>query len=177
MSGPLSQSEGRLLAKRVGNHKRLTRTGMRMKSKQRVGFTLVEMLISITVMGAVAAMGLPKVNSSIRQQRVIAASNALAGDMEAAFSLAARQRRPVRILYDSPTREIRIIDRTALTVYSRRPLGLTSEYHLDAVSISPATVDVFPVGLASAAFTVTLTNGPFQRRVIVTRTGLTRVTP
>ncbi len=156
-----------------------------MKSKQmraRAGFTMVEMLISITVMGTVAAMGLPKVNSTIRQQRVIAASTALASDVEAAFSVAARQRKPVRILYDSPSGEIRVIDRTALIVssqlivYSRRPLGLTSEYHLDAVSISPATVDVFPVGLASAGFTVTLTNGAFHRRVIVTRTGLTRVT-
>ena len=151
-----------------------------MKSKQkraRVGFTLVEMLISITVMGTVAAMGMPKVNSTIRQQRVIAASNALASDVEAAFSVTARQRKPVRILYDSPSGEIRVVDRTTPTVvYSRRPLGLTSEYHLDAVSLSPATVDVFPVGLASAGFTVTLTNGAFQRRVIVTRTGLTRVT-
>jgi Tfp pilus assembly protein FimT len=145
--------------------------------RARVGFTLVETLISITVMGAVAAISLPKVNSTIRQQRVIAASNALAGDVEAAFSVAARQRKPIRILYDASSGEIRVVDRTALTVYSRRPLGLTSEYHLDAVSISPATVDVFPVGLASAAFTVTLTNGAFQRRVIVTRTGLTRVTP
>jgi prepilin-type N-terminal cleavage/methylation domain-containing protein len=151
-----------------------------METKQmraRVGFTLVEMLISITVLGTVAAMGLPRVNSTIRQQRVIAASNALAGDIESAFSVAARQRKPVRILYDSPSGEIRVIDRAALTIYSRRPLGLTSEYHLDAVSIAPATVDVYPVGLASAAFTVTLTNGAFQRRVIVTRTGLTRVRP
>ena len=150
-----------------------------MKSKQmraRAGFTMVEMLISITVMGTVAAMGLPKVNSTIRQQRVIAASNALQGDVEAAFSVAARQRKPVRIYYDSPSGEIRIVDRTALTVYNRRPLGLSSEYHLDAVSISPATVDVYPVGLTSAAFTVTLTNGAFHRRVVVTRTGLTRVT-
>ena len=146
------------------------------QKRARVGFTLVEMLISVTIMGSVAAMGLPKVNSTIRQQRVIAASNALAGDVEAAFSVAARQRKPVRILYDAPTGEIRVIDRAAKTVYRRRPLGQTSEYHLDAVSISPAAVDVFPVGLASAAFTVTLTNGAFHRRVVVTRTGLTRVT-
>jgi hypothetical protein len=111
----------------------------------------------------------------MRQRRVIAASVAVSQDIETAFSLAARQRRPVRLAFDASSGEVRVTDRAATTVYRRRPLLMTSEYKLDAVTLSPAPVEVFPNGVASTGFTITLTNGAFSRQVIVARTGLTRV--
>lgn len=136
---------------------------------------MVEMLIVVTVLGTVTAMAMPNVNSTIRQRRVIAAANALSSDVEAAFSLAARQRRPVRVAYDAASGEIRVADQATGTVYRRRPLQMSSEYHLDAVSMSPPFIDIFPNGVGSADFSVSLTNGAFQRQIAVTRTGLTRV--
>jgi prepilin-type N-terminal cleavage/methylation domain-containing protein len=139
------------------------------------GLSLIEVLIVVSLLGALSAFGLPTVNKTIRQRRVIAASVAVSRDVETAFSLAARQRRPVRLSFDASSGEMRVTDRAATTVYRRRPLLLTSEYKLDAVAMSPDPVEVFPNGVSSAGFTVTLTNGSFSRQVVVARTGLTRV--
>lgn len=143
----------------------------------RSAFTMVELLIAISVLGTVAAIALPNVNRTVRQRRVIAAAAALSRDMESAFSLASRQRRPIRVSYDAASGAIRIVDRASGTVYRSRAVGATSEYHLTAVSISPPVVDLFPTGLGSAAFSISLTNGGYQRQVAVTRTGLARVLP
>lgn len=138
------------------------------------GLSLIELLIVVSLVGIVSAFGLPSVNKSMRQRRVIAASMAVARDVESAFSLAARQRKPVRVVFDGASGEIRISDRATSTVYRRRPLLSTSEYKLDAATMSPASIEVFPNGVGSAGFTITLTNGSFSRQVVVTRTGLTR---
>jgi prepilin-type N-terminal cleavage/methylation domain-containing protein len=153
----------------------MKRRSDRQKRHLRPAFTMVEMLIVIAVLGSIIAMALPNVNNTIRQRRVIAAASALSGDVDAAFSLAARQRRPVRVAYHAASGEIRVADRVTGTVYRRRPLRLSSEYHLDAVSMSPSSIDVYPNGVGSAGFSVNLTNGAFQRQILVTRTGLTRV--
>lgn len=139
------------------------------------GFTLIELLIVIVVLGILASMIGPRMHQAIRQRRVIAATTALSGDIEAAFSLAARQRRPIRLVYDSPSGELRVTDRAAGTVYRKRALLSTSEYKLGAAAMSAASIDLFPNGLASSPFNITLTNGAFSRQVAVTRTGLTRV--
>lgn len=144
-------------------------------NRTRPGFTLIEMLIVIVVLGSIAAIGLPRMNQTIRQRRVIAATHALSGDIEAAFSLAARQRRPIRLIYDSPSGELRVTDRTVGTVYRKRALLFSSEYKLGAAVMSAASIDLFPNGLASSPFNITLTSGAFSRQVAVTRTGLTRV--
>ncbi len=138
---------------------------------------MVEMLIAVTVLGTVTAMAMPNVSSAVRQRRVIAAAATLSSDIESAFSLAARQRRPIRVSYHTASGEVRIADRASGTVFRRRPLGASSEYRLSATSMSPGVVDVFPGGVASAPFSFSLTNGAYQRQVTVTRAGLTRVTP
>lgn len=149
------------------------------KSKRlgRAAFTIVEVLVVVAVLGSVAAVAMPNVNRTVRQRRVIAAATALSKDMESAFSLAARQRRPIRLSYDASSGAILIADRASGTVYRSRPLAATSEYHLTAVTMAPPLVDLFPTGLSSAAFNISLTNGVYQRQVAVTRTGLTRVLP
>ena len=127
-------------------------------------------------MGTLASMAMPAVNATIRHRRLIGATNALAADLEVAFSLAGRQRKPVVVSYDAGSGEIRVADRATDSVYLRRPLGATSEYRLDTVTMSPATVQLFPSGVGSAAFTILLTNGAFPRQIAVARTGLMRIT-
>ena len=131
----------------------------------------------LVILALVGTIALPSVNRTIRQQRVIAASAALAADVDAAFSVAARQRRPVRLSYDAASGEVRAADRATGTIYRRRPLRDESDFKLTSVVLAPTTVDVFPSGIASAAFTLTLTNGAYQRQVTVTRTGLSRILP
>lgn len=143
---------------------------------RRRGVTMIESMITLVVLGTTMSMALPKMNASVRQRRVIAAANALNADVPVAFSLAARQRKPVTVSFHSSTGEIRIQDRSTNTVYHRRALLSTSEYQLDSVKISPATIQLFPNGVASSAFTVSLYNGRYSRVITVGRTGFTRVT-
>jgi Tfp pilus assembly protein FimT len=137
---------------------------------------MVESLIVIVVFGTMLSIGLPRANQGIRQRRVIAASNALNADMPIAFSVAARQRKPVSLTYDAASGEVRVTDRATGAIYSRRALRSTSEFKLDSVSMTPATVQVFPNGVSSSAFTIRLANGSFVRQLSVGRTGLSRVT-
>lgn len=145
-------------------------------TRGRRGVTMVESVIAIVVFGTMLSIGLPKVNEGVRQRRVIGASNALNSAIPQAFSLAARQRKPVTLLYDAASGEVRVIDRNDSTVYARRALRNTSEYMLDTVTMTPSSVQVFPNGVASSAFTIRLANGRFVRQLNVGRTGLSRVT-
>lgn len=146
------------------------------RTRSRRGVTVVEMVIVIVVLGTMLSIGLPRMNEGVRQRRVIAASSALSADIPIAFSVAARQRKPVSLSYDAASGEVRVADRVTGTIYARRALGSTSEYMLDSVTMTPASVHVFPNGVSSSAFTIRLANGSFVRQLSVGRTGLRRVT-
>src|SRR5512138_3492585 len=88
------------------------------RSGSRRGVTMVESVIVIVVMGTMLSIGLPRMNEGVRQRRVIAASNALNSDIPGAFSLAARQRKPVSLSYDAASGEVRVIDRATGAIYA-----------------------------------------------------------
>ena len=145
--------------------------------RNRSGMTLVEWMIVIVILGTMLAIALPRANDSIRHRRVIAASNAVNADIPVAFSLAARQRKPVSLSYDAASGELRVVDRTDPNIiYARRALKGTSEYMLDTVTMTPASVQFLPNGVSSSAFTIRLANGKFSRQLFVARTGFSRVT-
>ncbi|MGH7628021.1 MAG: GspH/FimT family protein [Gemmatimonadales bacterium] len=97
----------------------------------------------------------------------------MAGDLELAFSMAARQRKPMRV--DLAGTTYTIADRAGGTVRFRRPLGPDSEYRVQTVTFSADPVDVFPSGVASSADTVTLTSGPAVRRIVKSPAGQVRI--
>jgi Tfp pilus assembly protein FimT len=137
---------------------------------------MAETMIVVVIIGTMLAIALPRANDDIRQRRVISAAHQLSADIPTAFSVAARQRKPVTLSYDAASGEMRVTDRTTGVVYLRRPLSSTSEFMLEDVTMTPATVHVFPNGVASSAFTIRLSNGSFVRELSVGRTGLNRVT-
>ena len=144
--------------------------------RSRRGFTMVESIIVVVVFGTMLSIGVPKANKGIRQRRVIAATNALNAEIPAAFSLAARQRKPVTLSYDATSGEVLVSDRATGVILARRALKNTSEYMLESVTMTPSSVQVFPNGVSSSAFTIQLANGSFARTISVGRTGLSRVT-
>jgi prepilin-type N-terminal cleavage/methylation domain-containing protein len=146
-------------------------------NSSRPGFSLIEMLVTVSMLAIMVGMAAPSVSTQITHARVNGAAQVVAGELENALSVAGRQRRPVRVVVDGTSREVRITDRASGQIISRRALGAIAEYKLASVSSSPSTVDILPHGIASASTVVTLTAGSYSRRVRMTRGGHVRVIP
>ena len=149
----------------------------RSDSALRAGFSLIEMLVTVSMLGIMVGMAAPNVSKEISHSRVNGAAQVVAADLEQALSMAGRQRRPVRVVIDGAAKEIRLLDRVSGQLISRRVLGDISEYKLYSVAGSPATVDLLPHGVATASTIVTLSAGGYSRNVTMTRGGHVRVSP
>ena len=139
------------------------------------GYTLIEVVIVLLIIGLLAAMALPAVSQLMQSGRLDAAQAVVASDLQTALSIAGRQRKPVRISWDSAAVAYTISDRASATAFRVRPLGIGSEFSMTSVTFVPATVDVFPGGVASAALTVRVSWNGSARTVTMTRTGLVRL--
>ncbi len=139
------------------------------------GFTILELVMVMGIMALMAAIAIPRVADTIRHNKVNRAAMIVAGDLQTAFSVAGRQRAPVRVSVNTGTQTYTIANRSTGTTIRSRALGSTSEYTLSALTFSPATIDIFPTGISSAALTVTVTSGDYSRQVTASRTGLVRL--
>ena len=143
----------------------------------RSGFTLIEMMTAITVMGTAAAMAFPQVAVTVSHARVNQAATVAAGEFEMASSLADRQRKPVRITVDPSYKTIVIADRSTGAILSEKKYGLVSEYRLSRLIGVPAQIDIFPNGTVSGSLRLTMQIDNYVRHVTMTRAGQVRVTP
>src|SRR5688572_30108141 len=143
----------------------------------RAGFSLIEMMVTVSMLGIMVGMVAPNVSKDISHSRVNSAARVVAADLEQALSMAGRQRRPVRVVFDGSAKEVRLIDRVTGNLISRRALGDLSEYKLYSVAGSPSTVDLLPHGVATASTIVTISAGGYSRTVTMTRGGHVRVSP
>jgi prepilin-type N-terminal cleavage/methylation domain-containing protein len=146
-------------------------------ARVRPGITLIEMLIALGVLAIMAGAIAPMVSRHISHSRVNGAAQVLAGDLEKALSLAGRQRRPVRVTVDAAQRSVLIADRTTGQTIARHAYGPATEYKVETLSSSPASIDILPHGVATSAATLTVAIGGYSRRVTLTRAGLVRVQP
>ncbi len=144
--------------------------------RQHSGFTLLEVIVTLVIIGILAAAGMPAVARAISHSSVNNAAAVVAGDLEAAFSIAARQRRPVRVRINAGTRSYAITDRTTSAVLRSRSLDSQSDLKVGSISGSPTAVDVFPNGLSSGPLTVTIATHGYAATVSMTRAGKVRIT-
>ena len=139
----------------------------------RGGFTAIEMLIVVVIIGIMAASVMPRISRIVAEERIRKLQAAVATDFELAFALANRERKPVTVTYNTTTKVLAITDRATSTVLKTRYLGQNQSFSTTGVTFSPTNgITIFPAGLATAAVTVTVTNGNFTRTVSVTRAGL-----
>ena len=146
-----------------------------LRSRARSGFTLIETIIVLVVVAMMTSLIAPKVNSAIGHARVNNSANVIAGDLQLAFSLASRQRTPLRITIDPTASTYSIVTRGG-TVIKQRNLGDGSDLHVSTMSSSVTTLDVFPNGLSSGPITITVGISGYQQTISMTRAGQVRVT-
>jgi prepilin-type N-terminal cleavage/methylation domain-containing protein len=127
--------------------------------RSRDGFTLVEVLIVMILIGIVGGIAMTQVGGMLAQTRVQRAASVVAADLKLAHSLAGRRRQPVRISIDTVGRVFRVRDYTTpTTIYSQRFFHSAGEYPVD-----------------NFAVTVTLRAAGRSRVVTMSRAGQVRV--
>lgn len=141
------------------------------------GFSMLEMLIVLIIIAILVGIVIPKISRLIRHERVNRAAQVLVQDLQNGFAMAGRQRAPVRLTFTPTTKTYIFSDRSSGTVLQTRVMSTGSEYSLTALTPSVTTVDILPNGIGSAAFTVDLVNGDYQRRVWASTAGFIRMNP
>lgn len=143
---------------------------------QRRGFTLLELLVVITLIGVISLMAFGRTSSIMTQWRVTRASQAFGEELQSAFAIVGRNRKPITITLDKSNMELRMSDRAGV-VYRRRNFGPTSAYKLDPEDIwtSHLTLEVYPPGLAADSLSVTISRQGKFRRIRLLRGGLVQI--
>ncbi len=126
------------------------------------GFTLIEMLVIISVLGTIMAFAAPPMSRFMRTNRITGATNTLAGDLRYARSLASSQRRTYEFRV-APTSYSIVCVSPARTILTRT---LDHGVHFAARD----TMTFFAYGLTESA-TLTLQKDDCSRIVRMNATG------
>lgn len=119
-----------------------------------------------------------RISAIISRQRVNRAAIALANDLQAAFTLAMRDRKPVRISFDTTKMQLSVTDVASGAVFRRTSL---TGFNLNSsnITLSRSSVSVYPAGLSndSLSFTLSATIGgaTYTQRVRMTQGGLVQI--
>src|SRR3954471_5573885 len=92
--------------------------------RARRGFSLIEMLIVVILVGIVMSIAGVKMTNIRTQQRVVRGASTIQTQMETAFAIAGRNRAPTLITFSTSASAIyvKVTDRTGTTEYGRADL-------------------------------------------------------
>jgi len=124
--------------------------------RRRTAFTMLETLVVLVVLGVAVAMLIPQVRSAADSWRSRQSAGLIANDLETAFSLASRERKPVRLTCYCDQQRYVVTDRATGAVLLERKMGLTTEYGMKTMTFSVNPIDIFPPGSSSSGVTVTI---------------------
>jgi prepilin-type N-terminal cleavage/methylation domain-containing protein len=146
-------------------------------SPRRRGFSLLELLIVISMIGLISLMAFGRISSMMTQWRVSRAAQAYGEELQSAFAIVGRDRKPIRITMDRTMMELRITNRDYSVTYRKRNFGKTSAYKLDSVDVTPTwrTLEIYPPGLAADSLSVVISRQGKFRRVRMLRGGLVQI--
>jgi type II secretory pathway pseudopilin PulG len=145
-----------------------------------LGFTLVEMAFVFVLIGIMTLMTVPRMRQVIQASQVSRSASIVASDLEQAFTLAGRFRKPMRISCTCGTGTYTVADLSDGTVRLRRTLGQDSD--LGTLTLTwelpiAGTVDVFPSGVSTAQLRVRITSGVSTKAVTLSTAGHVRIAP
>lgn len=143
---------------------------------RRRGFTILELVIVIVMISLVSMISLGRASSMMTHWRVARAAQAYGEELQSAFALVGRNRKPLTITLDQTNMELRLTDRAGV-IYRRRNFGPTSAYKLNAadVSASRLTLEIYPPGLAGDSMSVVISRQGQFRRIRMLRGGLVQI--
>lgn len=167
-------------------------TDHRATASTRRGFTILELLVVVVMMGILATMSVGKTASIMTNWRVNRAAQAYSEELQLAFALVGRNRKPVIIEFRKDSMNLTIRSRPDAagntTVFRRRNFGPSSEYKLDSanITLTPAplssapyssVLEVYPPGLAADSLSVMIKYNRFEvtKRVRMLRGGLVQI--
>jgi prepilin-type N-terminal cleavage/methylation domain-containing protein len=145
--------------------------------RSRRAFSMLELLVVISMIGVISMMAFGRTTSMLAGWRVSRAAQAYGEELQSAFAIVGRDRKPVRIVFNDTTMELKITNRAGTVTYRRRSFGPQTEYKLDSANVTPSVLklEVFPPGLAADSLSVVFSrNGKF-RRVRMLRGGLVQI--
>jgi len=141
----------------------------------RLGFTLIEAVMVILIIATVVGALTPSVIRQITHARVNRAARVVAADFYLAQSTASRNHQPILVTIDSTARTVTLSDfNTSSSILVRR-FGPSTEFKLLRLYGTPATVIVFPSGMANASVAIVVGDASFSRNVNMSRAGQIRV--
>jgi prepilin-type N-terminal cleavage/methylation domain-containing protein len=142
----------------------------------RSGFTLLELMVVVMIMGVVGTMSAGRFHALIVHQRITRAASAVQNDLEAAFATAGRNRRPVRIQWDAASRQLNVTDRLGTRTYRHTGLG-GDPYGLKygVVSVSRSPVEIYPTGMANDTLLITISLENTTKSVRMSRAGIVQI--
>ena len=140
---------------------------------------MIELALAFVIIALMASMAIPKFRTVMAATRVKQSAAVLASDMEQAFTLAARYRKPMRISCTCGSAMYTIADRTGGTVRLRRRLQDKDLGYMTLVMESPGggTVDVFPSGVSTNPLRFRITSGNSTKAVTLSTAGQVRIIP
>jgi prepilin-type N-terminal cleavage/methylation domain-containing protein len=150
------------------------------RTRSRPGFSMLELITVLVIAGILVGLGAGRISTYVTQQRVAKASSAITNDLQQAFAIAGRVRRPVRIVLDTAKMQLSITDRAQTTLFRRVGLGKEFQLQSSNVAFYPSTpLEVYPNGLASDTmwirFRTTVASNTYSRLVRVSRAGMIQV--
>jgi prepilin-type N-terminal cleavage/methylation domain-containing protein len=141
------------------------------------GFTLIELVITIVVMGILTAVGYLGLAPALTHAHVQRAATVVATDLEYAQMLAVRQRQPVAVIVDNALKGYIIRLRDTAVTYRDRFFGADGDLLLDSLAATPSTVVLYPNGVAAGTIIFSLGLNGYTRQVSMTRAGQVRILP
>jgi type II secretory pathway pseudopilin PulG len=134
---------------------------------------MLEMMVVLVIVGITGTVTAGRVHALIIKSRIQRASTAVRNDLEAAFALAARNRRPIHIEWSSSKMQLVVMDRSDVTAFRRTTLGMGG-YGLRTkdVRFSSSPIDVFPNGMAGDTLNIRFSRSGNVTHVRMSRTGL-----
>ena len=137
---------------------------------------MLEMMVVVVIVGITGTITAGRMHALIIQSRIQRASTAVRNDLEAAFAIAARNRRPIHIEWNSSTMQLAVMDRSDATAFRHTTLGMDG-YGLRSsdVSFSHSPIEVYPNGMASDTLNITFSRSGSVKHVRMSRSGLVQV--